>query len=350
MQYGYSRGEDALFSEQAYTGPAELKGASVACVQGGSPHFLLLYILNSAGINPGELKWRYTHSDSDAALLLQKGRVQVCGISTATTDVPSSFQLLVSSAQASKLLPGIFVTREDLLIRKKDQIARFASGWFRGVTELQKNRDAAVKIMSASYRCDARKAEELLRGSIHAGYADNARFFGTGKGVLPGFEHLAGISASLWKQDGDTLSNPCEITRNTDILVALADSMKKAVAGFSTELSASVKTPALATLTREYPVEFSAAESSPDFRAHMAVERFARVAGLLEGSPVFLYGSAGTPEEQAYSYNWGMRFYIVGKMLTDLGIPKERIYIKEIRLNPDLAGSQKHLVSCVIGR
>lgn len=126
--------------------------------------------------------------------------------------------------------------------------------------------------------------------------------------------------------------------------------MKKSGAGYDAGATDTAKNPALSSLSREYPVAFSSLDYAVDFRAAMAVENFARIAALFDGSPVYLYGRAGTPEELAYSHNWGMRFYTVTKMLTDLGIPKERISIKETRHDSSLSGGQKHLVSCVIGR
>ncbi|HPA72635.1 MAG TPA: ABC transporter substrate-binding protein [Spirochaetota bacterium] len=350
MQYDTSRGGDAIFSSHPYRSLDELKGKRLPCVEGGNAHFVILFLLHTAGIEPSALNWEFTATDSDAMLLLKKGRTDVCGISTYGIPVPPSLKLLFSTVQASRLVPGVFITREDLLLRKREQARKFIAGWFRGVSEMQKNRDAAVKIMATAYGCDENKSIELLKSSILAGYRDNVEFFSIGQHNRTGFDFLVDVSLSRWKGISGSLMASCAGLKHTDALVAAASDVGKAVAGYDSGIPESMKNPSLESLSREYLLDFPAYEYTPGFKSSMVLDRFVTTASIFQGSNIDLYGNAGTPGEQAYSYNWGMRFYIVGKALTDAGIPKEKVTIKEIRLDTALAGAQKHTVGCVIRR
>lgn len=350
MQFDYSRGENALYGLQNYTRLDDLKGKTAACVEGGDSHFLLLFLLGAGGITPDNLKWKFTTTDSDAALLVRKGRADLCGVSTAGISVPATFKLLFSSAHAARLIPGVFITREDMLIRKRDQINKFTLGWFRGAAELPKNRDSIIKLMAGAYGCDEKKAEDLLKEALQTGYLENCAFFRIGQGTLPGFDHLVDLAASVWNHAAGSGRPSCASLKNTDTLVSIGQEIKKSVGGYDAGLPEFVKNPAISLFSKEFSMEFPAADYSVEFRTSMALERFAKIAGLFDGSTVLLHGRTSAPEDLAYSYNWGMRFYIVGKMLTDLGIPKDRIIVKDIKYDPALSGGQKHHVSCVISR
>ncbi len=339
-----SRGEDAVFSRRPAKSVNELKGATVACVRGGNSQHLLLFLLRAAGVDASGLIWRYTSTDSDARSLLENGRVELGAFSTAGTPLPANVTLLASSSAAPKLLPIIFLSREETVLTDRDRLSRFISGWFRGLEEVRKDQAGTVTLLSKCFSMDISQSEELLRGIVLTGYRDNCSFFHIGGAEPISFDYLVDMHRSL-AGVSTALIPPCEALKNTDILVLLSEAMKKSPPGFDAGHS-SKETMSFETLSSPVTVKFLAAEYLIGQDSSRSLDRFSRLSLLFCGTRIILNGLADTPENTVYTHTWGMRFYSIKKHLADLGIPGESISIGGIQYAESLAGTGNHAVTC----
>jgi len=344
MFLGNSRGEDVVYVRHPAKGVEDLRGRSIACVRGGNSHHLLLFLLRSGGMDVKDLKWRFTSTDTDARILLQKGRVEMGAFSITGHTPPAGVTLFASSSGASKLLPIILLAREETVLTDRERMTRFITGWFRGLEEARKDIPGTIQRISMSFSSDMPRSEEMLKAVVLAGYRENRSFFRIGTDEPNSFDYLVDQHRSL---SGETtvFLPPCEILKNTDLLVSLNEIMKKAPPGFDAgQPSSAIMT--IETLSTPVLVKFMATDYAIDQEGGKALDRFSRLSLLFGGNRIILNGLVDAPENTAYTHAWGMRFYSITKYLTDLGIPKDSISTGGIRYERSLAGTGNHAVTC----
>ena len=341
MQYGWSRGEEVLYANETVSDISWLKGKTIACVEGGNAHLMILYLLDSNGIDKKDLKWRFTATDVDTLLLASKNHVSVVGISSSPEYVmPAGYHLVVSSAQIARLIPGIFLTREDILITHKEQIHAFVESWFKSATSLSSNTSELRDLITRSFQADVDKTEKFLGSFDLAGYRENLEFFGGGH---TGFDYILDLSLLLWG-NRDTTHPACESLKNTSILTSLNETFKKTGPLLTTIRPVFPKRPSLNRLTGELFVEFPSADYTPDYKTMKELRVIVRRAHVFTGSNLSVFGVTSSPDDLPHAYHWEMRFYNVSKMLRDLGYQNNVIRVPELSYDASLSGGGKHLL------
>ena len=344
MLYGWSRGEEVLFADQRVRDISWLKGKTVACVEGGNAHLMILYLLDTNRIDRREIQWRFTNTDSDAVFLASKKRVRVFGVSNAPEyRIPDGYQPVVSTAQIARLIPGVFVTREDILITHGARIHAFIESWFKSAASLSIDSPELLDLMTRSFQSDESKITKMLESYNLSGYKDNLVFFGIGQAGFAGFDYLMDLSISIWGLN-ETVIPSCESLKNTTILASLHDILKKTGDAMITKTPESLKRPALERLTAELFIEFPSDSYAPDYKTSRSLSQIARRAHVFTGSSLSLFGVTSSPDDKPYAYHWGMRFYHLTRMLGEYGLQKSVTRIPELRYDASLSGGGKHMM------
>ncbi|MCX7678331.1 MAG: hypothetical protein N2316_03850 [Spirochaetes bacterium] len=340
MVYGFSNGSVQIRSKNTLLFDKEIKNIKIACVPQGDSHSFLLYLLKGNGIQKNSIKWYYTQSDCDAVALLQKGTIDVIGISRATAD--GAGHIAISSYFCPVLFPEIFVTREDILLRKKEIFIKFLSGWLKGIDEIHKNRGKALAEFARALGILQQNAEKIASSFLIAGLKENLEFFGVIRSKNITFDTHVEITKSLFDISSTTVLPA--MMRNNEILLSFANQKKGAPLiefSFTDNTKATIE-----KVIRDVRIPFTDNEYILHIDAVKKLEKFVQNALLFTRAKVHLSGVTATSQKAEYNYTWGMRFYTVKKFLTDCGIAEGNVVIKSITCDSTLAEKNSDGICC----
>ncbi|MCX4244111.1 substrate-binding domain-containing protein [Paraliomyxa miuraensis] len=136
----WSRGRDALVGDAALlreppSGPMRLVGRP-----GSSETLLGLYVLDEAGVAPGRVE------------LLEPGSSQRRGLQAVQRRRSGEIdarQLVVSTADATHLVPVVAVAAAGVVDRRRDVLVRWARTWMEGARSLDADPAAAARVLAA---------------------------------------------------------------------------------------------------------------------------------------------------------------------------------------------------------
>ncbi len=333
MTYGFSCGEEIMLAREPVKKFDPAMKLSIACVKWRVPHYLARALLNENGIDESSVRWHFTLSDKDAIALFKKGKALIAAVSSIEKDGAGQGHLVISSSHAPALFPGIFVMREDFSLTKKQLIAKFISGWFKGTEEIRKSRDSAAKALTASFGVDENTAGSMLNGYILAGLKENFKFFGLENSNGITFDRSVELVKYYHCVDAEAV--PAGMLRTTDVLNEFIN-QKKLFLQVDPAAAVFAET-TLEKFIRDVKVFFKTGDYALDITNAKTLEKFSEKAVIFQNAKVFLYGDAASQEAAVYNYAWGMRFYVIKKFLSDNGVSESRIVIKEILHNPSHA-------------
>lgn len=342
MAYGFSNGTIQIHSKRSIQHIHNLKNAAVACVPQSDSHLFLLFLLKENGIPLHSIKWYYVLSDADALSLFQKDKVDVVGISTHFSNYKYPETILITSHAAPTLFPELFIAREDVLIEKKELFIKFFSGWFKGLQQIEKNREHSLKLFAHAFGLNIQNAEFLVNSSIIAGTQENLEFFRLIKTAKQNIETLIEISTSVFNVAFDNI--PPVMLVNNDILSSFVNN-KKVQHAIEANISPSANV-RIGKFASDVRITFANNNTNLDIDSLKMLERFAQKAHFFSKSKIVLIGEAPTNTQATYGYEWGMRFYAVKKFLTDYGIENTRIIIQNIVVDPSRVENNTASILC----
>ena len=335
FHYGWSRGEHAVAADATIGKIADFKGKTIACAENSPCHFFALYLLSTAGVKPSQVRWRFTLTNEDAAYLFARKRAHVCVGTYPSLHRAASRRkagLLLSSADASFLIPGVFVTREAFLVRNREGLAAFIAGWLEGREAARQNPQQAMRILSSAAGFSPEEASGSLRLVRQAGLADNRSFFGlTGDGV-PGFSFTIATARSVWLEEKEALTAPSSLLQNTDALIRAVELLQHRKALPDTvEAPGGCTSPAGAVrhLAGPFPLDFPANGTALAYGSRSQLERTGRIAAVFGSSCIFVRGHQD-PSEERWTNLPQRRALEVCRLLNSMyGIPRGRCFISE---------------------
>lgn len=185
FQSDFSAGGDVIVSTSKIKSLNDLKGKSIAVTLGSPSHTFLIWGLQQAGLKYSDVNIVATPSAVDAASTFKAGKVDVAVVwspddQDCLKSVPGS-KVLVSTKQASKIIPAVFVSKKQVLDENHNSYVALVKGWMIGAQEIKTDpvkRHQAVDIMAAGYGLPAEFFENALNQVDLANYADNLNLFG----------------------------------------------------------------------------------------------------------------------------------------------------------------------------
>ena len=183
LQVDWSNGGDGIVVRKNIGSVADLKGKTIALAQHSPSHYLLLNLLINAGLQPGDVDFRFTEDAFQAAAAFNADKSLAGCVSWAPdiyklAEAPGN-KLLVSTATANKLIADVMFARADFVRDNPKIIDGLVRGFFDAVEELKNdaNRQKAAALMGKAYGLPAAEAAAMLADAHSTNYAENKAFF-----------------------------------------------------------------------------------------------------------------------------------------------------------------------------
>jgi len=227
QQVDWSNGGDGIVGRGIST-INQLRGKTIALAQNSPSEFFLLNALINAGIQPAEVKFKYTADAFQAAAAFNSDKSIDACVSWAPdiynlTKVKAN-KMLVSTGTANKLIADVWFARADFAKDHKPILEGIVRGIFDGMTELktQGNKQKVAKLMAKAYNLPASEALGMLGDAHSTNYAENRAFF-LDRNNPANFERTWDTAYYLYKRMGKvTKKTPFDQVMDFSILKKLA--------------------------------------------------------------------------------------------------------------------------------
>jgi outer membrane protein OmpA-like peptidoglycan-associated protein len=212
LQLDWSRGGDACVATKEVQQVEDILGRKSAVMMFSPDHTLFEFLITNSRLSREqvtEVRKATKFSPDDitfARQLFAKNEVDVAclwepDVSLALASRPGA-HLLFSTADATELVADVLLSRKSFLDAHQDVAEKLARSWFAGVTEGNRDRAAAAKLIStvASRFKDELGYEKTLAALTWAKWttlADNVKLFGLDGGA-PAFDRVYNQADGIW--------------------------------------------------------------------------------------------------------------------------------------------------------
>ena len=182
QQVDWSNGGDGIVA-RGVTSINELRGKTVALAQNSPSEFFLVNALINAGVQPSEVKYKYTADAFQAATAFNSRKDIAACVSWApdiyNLEKVKGNKMIVSTATANKLIADVWFARADFAKDHKDILEGIVRGIFDAMEalKLQENKQQVARLMAQAYNMPAKEAMGMLADAHSTNYAENREFF-----------------------------------------------------------------------------------------------------------------------------------------------------------------------------
>jgi ABC-type nitrate/sulfonate/bicarbonate transport system substrate-binding protein len=188
LQLDWSNGGDGIVVRQERVKTAnDLRGKTVVLCPFSPSHYYLLTVLRAAGIDPKDVKLRYTKTAYQAAKAFLDDKT-IDAVVTFSPDIykltekfPQEMKLLSSTGDAKRLLADVFAVREDFAKAHPEVVEGLVAGILEGLAFTQKNPDAVAGQLFEGFKKYGIASVEDTKAMMHdahlTNYAENLAFF-----------------------------------------------------------------------------------------------------------------------------------------------------------------------------
>lgn len=207
QQVDWSNGGDGIVVRKAIESVGQLRGKTVVLAQNSPSHYFLLNMLVNAGVQPREVKFKYTPTAFEAAALFNDDK----SISAAVSWAPDIYKLselkenrmLVHTGTANKLIADVWFARADFAHDHPDLIEGIVRGIFDAMVDLKQDdaKQKCAKRMAAGYSLKEADALGMMGDAHSTNWAENYQFF-VNQNNPTNFERVWNQAYYLYKQTG----------------------------------------------------------------------------------------------------------------------------------------------------
>jgi NitT/TauT family transport system substrate-binding protein len=182
QQVDWSNGGDGIVARGVNT-VNELRGKTVALAQNSPSEFFLLNALINAGVQPDEVKYKFTGDAFQAAAAFNSDKSITACVSWApdiyNLSKVKGNKLIVSTATANKLIADVWYARADFAQDHMDVLEGIVRGIFDSMESLksQDSKQKVAALMAKAYNIPASEAMNMLGDAHSTNYAENREFF-----------------------------------------------------------------------------------------------------------------------------------------------------------------------------
>ena len=207
QQIDWSNGGDGIVVRDSIKTMADLRGKTVVLAQNSPSHFFILNALINAGVQPSEVKFKFT-SDAFQAAAAFNAEPSLAGCVSWAPDIYNleevkGNKLIVSTATANKLIADVWYARADFAKDHPDITEGLVRGIFDAMTEL-KQQPAKVQVakwMADGYSMPESEALGMLGDAHSTNFAENKEFF-LNRNNPTNFERTFNTAYFLYKKVG----------------------------------------------------------------------------------------------------------------------------------------------------
>jgi len=184
QQIDWSNGGDGIVVREGIKTVTDLRGKTVALAQNSPSHFFLLNMLLNGGVQPSEVKMKFTSDAFQAATAFNQDKTIAAAVSWSPdiynlTKPGMGNKLLISSATANKLIADVWFARADFARDNPEIIEGLVRGILDSVEELkvEDNKPKVGELMDEFYGLPKGSGKDMLGDAHWANYAENKDFF-----------------------------------------------------------------------------------------------------------------------------------------------------------------------------
>src|SRR5688572_4545435 len=183
QQVDWSNGGDGIVCRNTVKSVADMKGKTVTLAQNSPSHFFLLNTLISGGLQPADVRYKFTQDAFQAAAAFNADKSVACAVSWAP-DIynlaeASGNKMLVNTQTANKLIADVWFARADFAKDNQPIVEGLVRGIFESMEALkaQAAKTAVAKLMATGYSIPESDALSMLGDAHPTNYAENREFF-----------------------------------------------------------------------------------------------------------------------------------------------------------------------------
>ncbi|MCA9669028.1 MAG: OmpA family protein [Myxococcales bacterium] len=183
QQVDWSNGGDGIVARGGVQNVNGLRGKTIALAQNSPSEFFLLNALINAGVQPAEVKFKYTGDAFQAAAAFNADKNIAACVSWAPDIYNLSKikgnKLIVSTATANKLIADVWFARADFAKDHKPILEGIVRGIFDAMIDLKDptNKPKVATLMGKAFNLPAKEAMGMLGDAHSTNYAENREFF-----------------------------------------------------------------------------------------------------------------------------------------------------------------------------
>lgn len=198
-----SFGGDGVVSKKSIKDIKDLKGKEVAFQKGLPSHFLLLTILDKAGLAPSDIKQMDLDADK-AGAAFTSGKLDAAvtwepWISKAAEMADG--KVLVTTKEYPGLIVDTLVFREEVIKNKKSGVTDIIQAWFKALEYWKAHKEESDNIMAKSYGLKVEEFKAMCDGVRFYDLTKNKDYFGSVNELSPIYKVFESAS-SLWLKAG----------------------------------------------------------------------------------------------------------------------------------------------------
>jgi len=183
QQVDWSNGGDGIVVREEIKTVADLRGKKIVLAQNSPSHYFVLNMLVAGGVQPAEVEFVFTEDAFQAAAAFNAQKDIAACVSWAPdiynlSEVKGN-RLLVTTAQANKLIADVWFARADFARDNPQIIEGIVRGIFDAMIQLknQDQRQKLAELMSTGYNLPASDALGMLGDAHSTNWAENYQFF-----------------------------------------------------------------------------------------------------------------------------------------------------------------------------
>lgn len=183
QQVDWSNGGDGIVCRSSINTMADVRGKTIVLAQNSPSHFFALNVLINAGLQPGDVEWKFTQDAFQAAAAFNADRNLACVVSWAPdiynlSEVTGN-KLMVTTKTANKLIADVWFARADFARDNPDIIEGLVRGIFDSMValEAQAEKQKVAQLMAEGYSLPPADALGMLGDAHWTNYAENRDFF-----------------------------------------------------------------------------------------------------------------------------------------------------------------------------
>ena len=207
QQIDFSNGGDGIVVRQNIKTMSDLRGKTIVLAQNSPSQFFVLNALLNAGLQPGDVEFKYTQDAFQAAAAFNADK----SIAAAVSWAPDIYnlakvkgnRLLVTTATANKLIADVWFARADFAKDHPEVVEGLVRGIFDAMEALKTDsaRQQVAKLMAAGYSIPETDALGMLGDAHSTNFAENLNFF-TNQNNPANFERTWNTAYYLYKKIG----------------------------------------------------------------------------------------------------------------------------------------------------
>ncbi|HEY4181869.1 MAG TPA: phosphate ABC transporter substrate-binding/OmpA family protein [Kofleriaceae bacterium] len=185
QQIDWSNGGDGIVVREDIKDVSALRGKTVVLAQNSPSHYFLLNVLLNAGVQPSEVKMKFTQDAFQAAAAFNSNK-DIAAVVSWSPDIynltkpGSGNKMLISSATANKLIADVWFARADFARDNPEIIEGLVRGILDATDELSKDeakKTEVGKLMDGFYSLPPGTGQSMLGDAHWTNYAENRDFF-----------------------------------------------------------------------------------------------------------------------------------------------------------------------------